>query len=414
MHIMGEVLSRILLTALVGMLILGAFLWLGPSIYGITFGEDDTYINFNQNVFNDGYYYLAGTKAREKSAEKSNAYLAKVNEAGEKIWDKELNGLGIDKFYAIEKTKDNNLLLTGYKSDYLKSNNSYLAKVTPEGEMKWELKLEDQKDNLFYDIVETEDSYFAVGMTRGSEINNSSGLLVEVDKSGEKINFNTYDKGEGVKFKSLIKVEDKLILAGDYLDNNYQQRGYYVKTEQNGEIISEHEIKDINQPMTISDLEYYNQSLLITGTYNNNLRDRAGYLAKYDLEGNQVWNQQLDDSENDYQLNALNIIDEQIVVAGKKYEPGLISSVVFGGEMSKVMMDNAYAAMYDLDGNLIWEEIYRAQESGGYYDISIFDQDHLILSGNLGDFKGKKKGYLNKIDLSGEAMPFDIQDADIF
>ena len=414
MHIMGEILSKILITALAGMLVLVAFLWLGPSIYGITFGEDNTYINFNQTVFEDGYYYLAGSKAKPKSPEKSNAYLLKVNEAGEEIWDKELNSLGIDKFYAIEKTEDNNLLLAGYQSDYLANNNSYLTKITPDGDVKWELKLEDEYDSLFYDIVETEDSYFLAGMTRGSDVNNSSGVLVEVDKSGNKTNFSTYDKGQGVKFKSLTKLDDQLVLAGEYLDDNYQQHGYYVKTEQSSEMISEHEIKDINQPMTIADIMYSNESLIIAGTVNSNLKGRTAYLTKHDLEGNKVWSHTLDNSENDYQFNALDVIDNQIVVAGKKYEPGLISSVAFSSEMSQVMMDNAYAAMYDLDGGLLWEETYRAQESGGYYDVSIFDQDHLILTGELGDFKGRKKGYLNRIDLSGESIPFEIQDVDIF
>ncbi len=415
MHIMGEILTKILITALAGLLILAAFLCLGPSIYGITFGEDDTYINFNQTLFEDGYYYLAGSKANPKSAEKSNAYLLKVNEAGEEIWAKELNSLGIDKFYAIEKTEDDNLLLAGYQSDYLSNNSSYLTKITPDGEVKWELKLDDKYDNLFYDVIETESSYFAVGTTRGSDINNSFGTLVEVDKSGTKKNLSTYGKGQGVKFKSLTKLDNQLVLAGEYLDDNYQQRGYYLKTDQTGEIISEHQIKDVNQPMRIADVIYSNDSLIMAGRVNsNNLKERTAYLAKHDLAGNKVWGYQLDNSENNYQFNALDIIDGRIVVAGKKYEPGLISSVAFGSEMSQVMMDNAYAAMYDLDGSLLWEEVYRAQESGGYYDVSIFDQNHLILTGELGDFKGKKKGYLNKIDLSGESIPFKVQDVDIF
>ncbi len=250
-------------------------------------------------------------------------------------------------------------------------------------------------------------------MTRGSNVENSSGVLLEVDKSGEKKNITTYEKDRGVSFNSIINLGDELILAGHYLDNRYQQRGYFIKTEQSGDIISEHKIEEITESMSISDLSYNNNSLIVVGTIDN-LGDKTGYIANYNLEGEKVWAQQLDNEENHYQFNAVDIIDEKIVVAGKEYTSGLISSTPFVGEMTKIMLDNAYAAMYDLNGDLIWEQTYRSQESGGYYDVSIFDQEHLILTGELGDFPGEKHGYLNKIDLSGESIPFAIQDVDIF
>ena len=134
-----------------------------------------------------GKYLIAGMYKSSKQRKKG--LLLKGN--FENIdWQRDYKaGLGLDiNLEEVSSTHDNNFLVIGSKDEGIRggSNNLYLLKVTPEGEIIWEKSYGTQAYDKFTGLIKTEDGMLIMGyLAHPDDYPNTVGVIFKIDSRGE-------------------------------------------------------------------------------------------------------------------------------------------------------------------------------------------------------------------------------------
>jgi hypothetical protein len=103
------------------------------------------------------------------------------------------------------------------------------------------------------------------------------------------------------------------------------------------------------------------------------------FLAKYDLEGNQIWVRQFGSTANDY-AHGVSIIDSGVYVAGYTY------GEYFGEQ--KLGDADAFLVKYDPEGNLIWVRQFGSSFSDFVYGTSVNESGIYLTGTTYGNLPG--------------------------
>jgi len=142
----------------------------------------------------DGNFLLAGST--ETSLDNYEAYLLKIDTAGNILWDKKFDrGNDYDEFVSVNELPDSKIIVAGNTINYGGSRNlpvGWLMKLNQNGDSLWSKTYNyfatDSSDHYFYDMTTTYDGGFAMcGMTidlrQGANPTNSM-WLVKTDSLG--------------------------------------------------------------------------------------------------------------------------------------------------------------------------------------------------------------------------------------
>lgn len=206
----------------------------GQKLWDKTYGGDNTDQATAIIATSDGGFIIAGSSDSGISGDKSEKtkgargavdyWILKINSTGQKIWDKTLGGLDIDRPYSIIATQDGNFIVAGSSHsdisyDKTERNNGFtpltddywVVKIDNAGQKIWDKTLGGNEWDDFSDIVATTDGGFViVGYS-------SSGISFDKSEATDKID-NDYWL---IKINSTgQKVWDKTI-GGDKSDIAY-------------------------------------------------------------------------------------------------------------------------------------------------------------------------------------------------
>jgi hypothetical protein len=144
----------------------------------------------------DGSYILAGFTYT--FAEGSlDMWIVKVDEKGNKLWNKSFGGLSTDEAFDVLLTKDKNILVAGYTDVYLPDrnfnntskdgNDVFLALLDQDGSELWQENFGGKGTQRAYAVVEKEDGYIIAGFTDEDEENAVDHLIVKINKAKPKV-----------------------------------------------------------------------------------------------------------------------------------------------------------------------------------------------------------------------------------
>jgi len=107
----------------------------------------------------DGGFIVAGCTEALDNGE-SRVYLIKIDENGNIIWEHVFSG---ETTYAITPTGDGGFIAAGYTKSFGNGKSDvYLLKIDEDGNITWEETFGEEKDDIAYAIIRTEDKKFII------------------------------------------------------------------------------------------------------------------------------------------------------------------------------------------------------------------------------------------------------------
>ena len=126
------------------------------------FGMKKNDIAYSITPTKDGGFIVAGCTEALDNGE-SRVYLIKIDESGNTFWERTFGGEKDDVAYAIAPAKGGNFIVAGYTKSFGNGKSDvYLLKIDEDGNITWEETFGEEKDDIAYAIIRTEDKKFII------------------------------------------------------------------------------------------------------------------------------------------------------------------------------------------------------------------------------------------------------------
>ena len=175
----------------------------------------------------DGNFIIAG-ETYTNAKGKSDAWVFKVNERGTIEWEKKIGGYGVHRregINSIVETADGELILAGFtetKGSKYMDRDAWLLKIDENGNLLWDKNFNNSTDDQINSLIQTKNgNYIMVGYTK--ERGNKYGWLLKTDENGSLEWDTVIQRGE---INSIVQTYDQgyLLLKNSFL----------IKVDQNG------------------------------------------------------------------------------------------------------------------------------------------------------------------------------------
>ena len=267
----------------------------------------------------DGGYIMVGEISGVNN-KNQKAWVVKLNAQGQTIWERTIDRKGFDigTPHDVQPTPDHGYLLVGeaYSRDAGHSD-GWLVKLDEQGNLLWQKFLQgSRKSDVFHAIMPAvDDGYILIGHA------DYSGWIVKIDAEGEQI----WEQVIGGQDADILRSID-LTLDGNYIvaghTRSRKSNGDYdvwvIKLDPEGKVLWEHTFgnRDWNQANAIASIP--DGGYLVGGSKSAG-RDGDAWLLKLNAEGNLEWERSFDDGWNDCTIYAVQAaLDEGYIAAGNK------------------------------------------------------------------------------------------------
>ncbi len=191
-------------------------------------------------------------------------WIIKINSNGDKVWDKDYGGTDFDYFKSIVAASDGGYLLGGYsqsgaggdKSDTSRGMYDYwIVKIDDSGNKAWDKTFGGSKLDELISMITTEDGGYILGGDSYSEIGGDKSeanngfndyWVIKIDQDGNKKWDKTFGGKSGDYFAALVATPDSGYIlggssasgiGGDKSEANKGSDYWLVKTDSNGKKI---------------------------------------------------------------------------------------------------------------------------------------------------------------------------------
>jgi hypothetical protein len=338
----------------------------------------DTGSAFSAQQTADGNYMVYGRDMW------GNARLLKLNENGEELWDKLVEGT---RAVAAQQTVDGGYIMCGMTAssktkmgDYLVSTDDvWLLKADADGNKLWDKIYGGEKDDGGNSIQQTTDGgYIICGTTASYGVSNEHvwGIdgdiwLIKTDADGNKLWDKTFggersDEGDYVQQTT----DGGYIVCGKTVSDQSYPDIRLIKTDADGNQLWERTFEGISLSAPCSPVQQTTDGgyVLCGDTHGGSL------LIKTDATGNELWRKTIEEDEPLEAYSVQQTSDGGYVLCGMVYGESLLP-----GPRSKILILRT-----DVDGNRLWYKTF----GGKYLDKGVSVQQTAdggyILCGDTG------------------------------
>ena len=187
----------------------------------------------------DGGYLLCGM-TKSSGAGLNDMYVIKMDENGNKIWDKIIGGSGVDNTNSIIETLDGGFAIIGSTSSFSSSNDVYVVKLDSNGQIIWDKTYGGTDEDDGQSISQLSDSSYILSCNTKSF---GAGLydiyLMKIDKNGGLIFTKTIGGPQSDRsWGHIVTPFNEIIIAGSTMSFGAGQNdGYLIKTDISGNVI---------------------------------------------------------------------------------------------------------------------------------------------------------------------------------
>lgn len=203
---------------------------IGNEIWNKTYGgEGDEAL---ERIINcgDGYAFAGWTSSYGSGS--WDAWLVKIDENGNEMWNKTYGGKDTDDARAVALTDDGGFIIAGATMSYGKGGSDvFITKTDEYGNIQWTTIFGWHDFESSEAIVETTDGYAAAGYTISTGAGDFDGLLLKIDKNGNILWYKTFGREDRDGFSDMIYENGSFILAGEITVNYnpHKEAGWIVK-----------------------------------------------------------------------------------------------------------------------------------------------------------------------------------------
>lgn len=236
----------------------------------------------------DGYIVVGGT--RSFGAGNSDVYVVKIDENGYILWQKTFGGKGFEEGWRIAKDKDGNYVIVGRTNSFGNGQyDLYLIKIDENGNLIWEKAFGKEMSEYGYGVCVDIDDYVAVGITN-SFSENQDVYVVKVDKNGNLLWEKTFGEKNFDYAYDIVNDRGNYLIVGNSNSFSDSVDLYVLKINKKGEKVWEKVYGgkgyDTGFFITSNDKGEY---LIVGGSNSQGAGNSDVYVIKIDEDGRVLW-----------------------------------------------------------------------------------------------------------------------------
>ena len=291
-----------------------------------TYGGSERDVALSIIQADDGGYAVCGF-TRSKGNGNSDAWIMKLNEAGEIIWDRLFGRSLNDVANTIIQTKDGGYAVSGYtvfKS--MGEADPYILKLDEEGNKAWDKIFYGNNWDCAYNLIQTtNEEYLISGYTWSKGAGKSDGWLIKLNNAGNMIWNKTFGGSENDEAHSAIQTGE-----GDYvIAGKTQSKGegkwdaWIIKTDEQGNIKWEKTFGGSDDDCAYTIIETNDGGYLFSGyTKSKGAGKEDVWVTKLDIDGNMLWDKTFGGIHEDIAKSMVQVENGDYVIAGETQSIG--------------------------------------------------------------------------------------------
>jgi hypothetical protein len=327
--------------------------------------------------------YLTGATLGDLAGANTISYdtwVAKYDSNGDRLWIKQFGFFESNESYGIAIDKNDNVYLAGYTYDNLAgtsagSSDAWVAKYDSNGDRIWIEQFGSSSSDFSNDIaIDNSGNLYLTGDTygnlAGTNAGSSDAWVAKYDSNGDRVWIEQFGSSSSDVFNDIaIDSNDNIYLTGTTTGDlagtnaNSSYDAWVAKYSSNGDRIWIEQFGfsawDFSDGIAIDS----NDNIYLTGSTDgilagNNLGFSDAWVAKYSSNGDRIWIKQFGSSSLDYSREIAIDSNDNIYLNGFTYGD-LAEKNIGGGE-------DVWIAKYDLNG----EQLGAKQFGSLGYDTS--------------------------------------------
>lgn len=258
----------------------------GNPVWNMSFVEGiSTEFRYAINV-NDGFLLVGNVFWPSGSV---NGLIVKIDDQGNVIWNTTVGGEKVDRLFSAASTGDGALMvgLTNSYSNTADESSVWLAKIDNAGDLLWNESYGWSDDGVGTAITSTPDNCFIIaGYTNSTGAGDYDFLLMKVNSSGNMLWFHTYGGSKADMASAIISVPGGYLVAGNTLSfGSGASNALILKVDLNGTLIWD---------KTVGGTDYDMPTSIIASQYGGYII--GGWSTSYGKGERDFWIFQLDDN----------------------------------------------------------------------------------------------------------------------
>ncbi len=404
----------------------------GNIIWDRNFGGSERDYFLEVTSSNNGYVAVGYSLSNDDDVEGLNkgnwdAIIVKYDLNGNLLWNRNFGGTGDDRFEDIvtvsggyivvgRSTSSNGDLVGLAKGGW----DAIILKYDFNGNLLWNKNFGGTSTDYFFGVDVSDNAIIAagyswsnngdlVGMNKG----NADGIIVKYDLNGNVIWNKNFGGSGNDYFEDIVALNDGYVAVGRSASNNGDLMGMnkgswdgiIAKYDFNGNLLWNRNFGGTGDDR-FHGVNKDNDNIIVIGHSNSSNGDLTGVakggwdgvVVKYNSVGDIVWNKNFGGDSTDY-FNGIDIISSKIIIVGESW------SINMDLANKKKGSADCIIAKFNLNGDLIWNENFGggpgnniffgvAEADSGYIAVGYSDSISGDLAGmNKGDLAGLKLRY---------------------
>ncbi|MCX7796168.1 MAG: hypothetical protein N2380_06585 [bacterium] len=260
----------------------------GNKLWEKIFGGKDVDMAVDVKNTPDGGNIIVGSTASFGSGG-FDIYVLKLDKNGKKIWEKVFGGKGDDIGNSIEMTSDGGFVIAGSSTSFsLDNSDMYLLKLDNNGNKIWEKTFGGEDADVARSICAISDGgYIIAGYTRSFDAKGNDVYVIKLDKNYNKIWEKRFGKNEIDEANSIIETSDGGYIIGGYTGDLSNGDVYIIKLNKKGDKIWEKTFGGKKIDIARSIQETSNKDYVVAGfTAPFGAGENDLYILKINKDGN--------------------------------------------------------------------------------------------------------------------------------
>ncbi|GEM_PF-1869571 len=295
---------------------------LGDTIWTKTYGGiNDDFGRSVKETFDGGY--IIGGYTYSFGVPGSDVYLLKTDSLGNVLWTKTFGGDSIDKAYSIDVTFDKGYIIAGYTNSFGSGNlDVYVIKTDSLGNTQWFKTFEEINKDIGYSVQQTSDSGYIVSGTTNLSGNSDDIYLIKINPSGDIV----WAKTLGDSMLAECGLSVCQTLDGGYITAGWESwlfpslDLYVIKTDENG--------NELWGGYFYSDSVWFNESGYSVQQTSDSGYIVSGYqyvsdelqedilLIKYNKNGHREWTKNIGGTNNEIGYSIVQTTEYSYIISG--------------------------------------------------------------------------------------------------
>ena len=271
----------------------------------------------------DGGYAVAGST--KSAVKKEDIWVIKLNSNGDKDWEKKIGESENEQAHSIVQTTDGGYAVAGYtNSKGAGSYDAYVIKLNSAGDKAWENTFGQNHYDMAYSIIQTKDGGYAVAGYTDSK-GSYDAYVIKLNSNGDKAWEKTFGGGRWEIAYSIVQTTDGGYVMAGYTESNTmgKQDILVIKLDSNGNEDWNKKMGGSDTDITRSIIQTTDGGYAIAGyTNSKGAGSYDAHVIKLNSTGNKTWEKTFGGSDDDKAYSIVQTTDGAYAVAGHTKSKG--------------------------------------------------------------------------------------------